>query len=205
MTPLRPGALQIQALARHLLPPLFLIAVFALAQCLHQVHDLAYKRDDIASGALWQLLSAHLVHNNTAHLLLNAAGLSIVWFIAGPVYSGLRFILLSLIIALVTGALLYFGEPQLHYYLGFSGALHGVLAAVALHQMARGLGTGYLLGTALLLKLAWEYGAADASAATATLIGLRVATEAHAWGAVSGLLVALLSIARTLTTKRSHP
>jgi rhomboid family GlyGly-CTERM serine protease len=198
MSPIRTFDSQLQSLARYLSSPLTLIAIFVSAQMLLDVSNLVYLRSEITNGAVWRVLSGQLVHHNAIHLLLNIAGLMIVWLIGGREYPGLRFVLMSLIVAVFTGCLLYFCEPQLHYYLGFSGALHGVAVVIATRLMARGLAIGYLLGMAIIVKLTWEYVSTDAIASTAALIGLRVATEAHFWGAVSGLLAASPIIMRTL-------
>lgn len=175
--------------ASHLaVPPTVLILVMATAQVMHGFIDLAHIRNDIAGGALWRLLSGQFVHHTIAHLALNATGLTVVWLIGHREYPGFRFVLLSFTVAVVTGCLLYLYEPQLNYYLGFSGTLHGLLAAIAVRMTVHRLTAGYVLGTVLLIKLAWEYSVVDANAGTAAIIGLRVATEAHVWGTVSGLL-----------------
>lgn len=198
MPSLRTVLTPVSGTCRHMLPLIALIMVMATAQAFHHHTDLAYIRSDITGGALWRLLSAHLVHHNAAHLLLNATALTAIWFIGHQEYPGLRFIWLSCSVATLTGCLLYLCEPQLAYYLGFSGALHGILAAIALRMVVHRFPPGYLLGAALLLKLAWEYAANDAYASTAALIGLRVATEAHFWGTVSGLLIVSPLITQTL-------
>ena len=56
---------------------------------------LRFERQSIVAGDLWRLLSGHLVHLGWTHLLLNLAGLALVWALVGSVYSGLVWILVT--------------------------------------------------------------------------------------------------------------
>ena len=40
-----------------------------------------YQRNDILSGQLWRLVSGHFVHVTWLHLILNLAGLIVVWML----------------------------------------------------------------------------------------------------------------------------
>ena len=80
-----------------------------------------------------------------------------------------------------------FYEPQLQWYVGFSGVLHGALAAGAIawiRHESRQLALGLLV--VLLGKLAWEQwrGALPLSG------DMPVIVDAHLYGAIGGALAA---------------
>jgi membrane associated rhomboid family serine protease len=56
---------------------LLLAAVLALGDNISAV--LRYDRSAIAAGGWWRLLTAHIVHLNTSHLILNELGLVLMW------------------------------------------------------------------------------------------------------------------------------
>src|SRR5262245_48213898 len=92
---------------------------------------LRYERDGVARGEYWRLLTGHLVHGSPLHLLLNSAGLALIAVLFPRDYSLAQwlFILFVSIAAMDVGFVWF--EPQLAWYVGFSGVLHGALAAGA--------------------------------------------------------------------------
>lgn len=147
---------------------------------------LRYERGAVLQGhQYWRLLTGHLVHGSGQHLLLNAVGLGLIAALFPREYS-LRswlLILASSIVSIDLGFVLL--EPQLQWYVGLSGVLHGALGAGALgwwrHEskpLALGL-TAVLLG-----KLAWEqwHGALPLSG------DMPVVVDAHLYGAIGGAL-----------------
>ena len=79
--------------------------------------------------------------------------------------------------------------PDLHWYVGLSGVLHGLFIAGALRWMSRAEIEGYVLAAFLVVKLVWEqvYGALPMSVSGA---GGPVVVDAHTAGAVGGLACA---------------
>lgn len=156
---------------------------------------LRYERAAVLAGEWWRLLSGHLVHLGVSHLVLNLAGLALIGWIFGP---GLRaaawlWMLLASVIALGAGFLLL--SPQLNWYVGLSGVLHGLLLGAAL--LDRGFGRGLRLALVLgvLAKLAWEQWA-GALPFTAEAAGGPVVVDAHLYGALGGLAAGLLLLLR---------
>jgi rhomboid family GlyGly-CTERM serine protease len=153
------------------------------------VAALRYERHAIEGGEYWRLLSGHFVHGTVRHLLLNCLGLLAVAALFPREYSAARwlFILGGSVLAIDLGFVLY--EPQLEWYVGFSGVLHGALAAGVVAWWCReNKVSALVLGAALLGKLAWEQtrGALPFSG------DMPVIVEAHLYGAVGGALAALL-------------
>jgi hypothetical protein len=81
-----------------------------------------------------------------------------------------------------------FYEPQLDWYVGYSGVLHGILAAGAIAWWKRGPAAMALALSAVLIgKLAWEQwqGALPFTPGP-------VVTASHLYGAAGGVLAGLL-------------
>ena len=81
---------------------------------------------------------------------------------------------------------LWFLDPAIEWYVGASGWLHGVLAAGALAHLRRREADGYLLAVLLTVKLAVEQRGALPLAGD-----MPVVVQAHLYGAMGGLAVAL--------------
>ena len=150
---------------------------------------LRYERAAILQGQFWRLVTGHLVHGSGQHLLLNAVGLGLIAALFPRDYSlrGWLLILGSSVAVIDLGFVLL--EPQLEWYVGLSGVLHGALAAGAIswwrHEskpLAAAL-TAVLVG-----KLAWEQlqGALPLSG------DMPVVVDAHLYGAIGGALAGAL-------------
>jgi len=160
--------------------------LFAFDEQLHT--QLNYDVSALVQGQWWRLLSAHLLHTNLYHLLLNLAGLFLLWALHGEYYQHKNSLFLILLCSLGTATgLLVFSD--LTHYVGLSGTLHGLFAWGVIQDIKRGYKTGWLLLAGVVIKLLQEqfYGG---SIATESLIQARVAVDAHLYGALSGLLAA---------------
>jgi rhomboid family GlyGly-CTERM serine protease len=146
---------------------------------------LRYDRLAIMQGEYWRLLTAHLTHLGWSHLLLNLAGLFLLWILLGDVLSRTGWILLLLVSALAISAGLWLFDPQLRWYVGLSGVLHGILLGGALLLALNGSREGIYLLLVCVGKLLWEQfmGPMPGSEATA---GGKVIVNAHLYGAVAG-------------------
>ena len=160
---------------------------------------LVYDRAAIARGEIWRLLSGHLTHTNLPHLLLNGAGLGLLWVLHGVHYRIWHFLGAVIVIGLGVGLGLFYGFPQTQVYLGFSGVLHGLIVWGGILDIRARWITGYLLVAGTWVKIGWEQWA-GASAATSRLIDAVVAVDAHFLGALAGTL---LGIAGLLARRQS--
>ena len=146
---------------------------------------LRYERAAVLQGQYWRLLTGHFVHGSGQHLLLNAVGLGLIAALFPREYSvrGWLLILASSIVTIDLGFV--FLEPQLEWYVGLSGVLHGALAAGALGWWRHESRALALALTAVLVgKLAWEqwHGALPLSG------DMPVVVDAHLYGAIGGAL-----------------
>lgn len=158
------------------------------------VEALRYERAAIAAGEAWRLVSGNLVHASGQHLLLNLAGLGLVALLFPGEYSRREWSLVATASALAIAAGLWWGSPEVEWYVGLSGVLHGVLAAGAIGWWRSRLrGMAVLLWAILIAKLGREqlFGALGWSG------DLHVIVDAHLYGAIGGAMAgALITLAR---------
>ena len=150
-----------------------------------------YDRAAILDGEAWRLVTGHLLHADVHHLGWNVFGVLLVWFLFARDYSPRQWLAILLVSTAVTSAGFLLLEPELDWYVGFSGVLHGCMAAglVAWLRSTRDPLT-WLVAGLFAAKLAWEHfqGALPFTAGT---LSLPVVHEAHTYGAIGGLLAAL--------------
>jgi len=152
------------------------------------VTALRYERAALAAGQWWRLLSAHLVHLDLRHTLLNGAGLALLWALFARDYAPWQWALILIAAMAGIDAGLWFLDPGVLWYVGASGVLHGGMAAGTLAALRRGDYDGFLLGAFLLGKIAYEQAGGVLPLAGATV---PVVVDAHLYGAVGGLAAAL--------------
>lgn len=176
----------------HLLPIVISLIAVVLSLGGESVTELLrYETARIHEGEIWRLLSGNLVHLGWGHLLLNLLGLGLIWGLFWGCFSPLAWSAVSLISALAVGLGLFWFAPQLEWYVGLSGMLHGLFVAGAVGGIRRGDRREAILLVALVGKLLWEqaYGALPGSADVA---GGPVIVDAHLYGAIGGALAALI-------------
>ena len=162
---------------------------------------LAFDRTGIAAGEAWRLLSGHFVHLGISHLSLNLVGLALVWYLVGRHFTTVRWLFVAILSIVAMDAGFWWLNPELDWYVGLSGLLHGLLAAglvVAVRERDR---EGLVIALFVIGKLAWEQwgGPLPGSEATA---GGAVIVDAHLYGAIGG---ALAGIVAGFTGRRVRP
>lgn len=147
---------------------------------------LGYDRQAILGGAVWRLLTGHWVHLSLTHLCLNLLGLAFVWGLFGQAMNTRQWLAVMLVIALGQSLSLLVLHPDIDWFVGLSGLLHGAMVAGALLSLR---GWPALAGAALVLvtlKVATETfqgGSED----LASWIAGPVLVETHLYGALWGL------------------
>lgn len=164
---------------------------------------LRYDRQLIFSGEIWRLATAHLVHLNMPHLVMNLLALFLLCELLWRSMEIKRAAGLLIFSAFGVSVFLLMLHPELAWYAGLSGALHGLWAGCALHEiwtakrdsrmnanfqerwpMPRRLSAVALALLCLKLVLEYQYGP---SQRTEQAIGGEVIAVSHAYGALSGL------------------
>jgi len=165
---------------------LVLAAVLGLGDSVSQL--LRYDRGAIAAGGWWRLLTAHIVHLDVHHLVLNELGLVLVWSLFAQDYDPVEWCTIVLSGALAISSGLWWLSPRVGWYVGASGVLHSVMAAGAVKHFAERAWDRWILGLGLCAKLAWEQWSGHAAPL--------VVVDAHLYGAVSGFAVGAALSAR---------
>ena len=149
---------------------------------------LHWSRSGIAAGEHWRWLTAHLVHLDLAHALLNAAGLALVWVLFCDLYSIRRWLLVAAC-GIVTIDVGLWWLSDVRWYVGASGVLNTLAAAGIVREIIDGDCMAWVVGAAGLGKLVYEN-------LTGPLPFLAsdhpVVLEAHLFGALAGMVCGLL-------------
>jgi rhomboid family GlyGly-CTERM serine protease len=144
---------------------------------------LRYERTAVQHGEWWRLLSAHFVHLGPVHLMLDGAALLLLWALYARALSAGAWLLVALGSLVAIDAGLWWLAPQVQWYAGISGLLHGLWAAGAVQGARRREVSGWLLLLALGAKLAREYYVG----ASLVVASFPVVIEAHRYGALGAL------------------
>lgn len=150
---------------------------------------LRYERGGVGAGEWWRLITAHFVHLDLQHAVLNTLGFVLMWSLFARDYRPLQWLL---IVAATLGAIdagLWFRDTRVDWYVGASGALHGVMAAGTVAHMRRGDLDGWILAVFIVAKLAYEQWS---GALPFNDIALPVVVNAHLYGALGGIAAAAI-------------
>ncbi len=131
------------------------------------------------------------MHLGWRHAVLDLAAALMIGWLFGGTFTSARWawILAASLIAVNAG--LWWLNPDVVWYVGLSGVLHGAVGAAAVAWIATGRPGGYWLLTGLVLKLAAEQ-AFGPLWLTGAAAGGPVIVDAHLYGAVGGTLAALV-------------
>ncbi len=174
------------------------LVVFSLALLLgaaiKELHPLLWLEVEPSQGlpvSFWHLLSAHFVHFNLYHALLNIAG---VWLCYGLAYELFnRYLPLKVIfLALGISLGLWLFSAEVFIYAGFSGVLYGLFVLGLLPKAIKRDRTAAFALVCILGWLLWQLFIGGPEAEKA-LIGGEIASEAHTYGCALAVLWLVLA------------
>ena len=176
-----------------------LAALCTLLQAAGLEHALRFDRDAILAGAWWSLLVGNFVHLGWSHLGMNLAGLALVVALVGKRYRARDWALVIVLCSLAVGGGLLWLNPEVRWYVGFSGTLHGLLVAGSIADLKVWPRSAALLLAGIAAKLAWEQ-VAGALPGSEGMAGGFVVVDSHLYGALAGAVlgVALVADGRAL-------
>lgn len=149
-----------------------------------------FDREAILGGQIWRLFSGHLAHLSWSHLWLNIGGLALIWALVGRCFTTRQWLLIMIGSALLISAGLIIFNPQLRWYVGLSGVLHGMLMAGAIIEAQGSQFNRYGLLILIVAKLTWEQLMGPLSSSE-EVIGGMIIVDAHFYGGLSGLLLGI--------------
>ncbi len=166
------------------------LAIFVVSLILQTnwVDSWRFNRQLVEQGQVWLLFTGHIVHLNWSHWALNMAGVAMVAFFFSAHATVKQWLAVIFVSAIVINIGLWWWMPDIRFYVGLSGVLHGLFLYGALREIRFYPVSGYVLTVVLVSKLFWEFfnGALPGSE---DMVGGRVLTEAHLFGAMGGTLV----------------
>jgi rhomboid family GlyGly-CTERM serine protease len=176
-------------------PALIIPVIIALVSLGLQVADLVpqfrYSRSLIEQGHWWLLITGNLVHLGWGHLVLNLAGLAMVWWFFIDDLRAWEWLLVLPISGLFVTLGLYLFDVHLIWYVGLSGLLHGLFVAGGIRLLSKELGFAVVLLGVLAGKLAYEqfFGSLPG---TSEMSGGPVVVNSHLYGAIGGVVSGIL-------------
>ena len=170
--------------------PLALLAVGIQAGGPEVRDALAWQRTGLAAGESWRLLTGHLAHLGWSHLAYNLAGMVLIGWLVGPAFDLLRWVCIAAASVLAIDLGFWFFNPELAWYVGLSGLLHGLLAGGLVAGLFAREREAMVLAGFIAAKLAWEQWAGPLPGSESASGGV-VIVDAHLYGAVGGLLAAV--------------
>jgi rhomboid family GlyGly-CTERM serine protease len=171
-------------------PALGLTVLMALIQALPEDWQgwIIYARIEVAEGQVWRLLSGNFIHLGWGHLFLNVAGLLAMAILFAQDRRALQWAADLVICSIATSLGLYVLNPEIFWCVGLSGVLHGLFVIGAMGWAVSGISLGKWLLIGIGLKLLWEQTMGEMPF-SGDIVGGAVVTDAHLWGALSGLMI----------------
>ena len=149
---------------------------------------LRFDRDAIDAGRWWSLLSGNFVHLGWSHLGMNLAGLGLVAALVWERYGAPEWALLIVLCSVAVGSGLLALNPEVRWYVGFSGTLHGLLVAGSIADLKVWPRSAALLLAGVAAKLLWEQ-LAGALPGSESVAGGLVVVDSHLYGALAGAVL----------------
>ena len=146
-----------------------------------------WQRDAFDTGEYWRLVSGHLVHLGFGHLWPNVVALAIIGLLFEDVFRNADWARIGAAAAAAIDLGLYVLDPEVSWYVGLSGVLHGYVAAGALALLMRREKLGVVLAAGVAAKLVFEQVVGPVPF-TAASVGGPVVVAAHLYGVVGALL-----------------
>jgi rhomboid family GlyGly-CTERM serine protease len=148
---------------------------------------LRYDRAGLAAGQWWRLVTGHIVHLDLEHAGLNSLGLVLMWALFARDYKPRQWLPIMLATIGAIDAGLWLRDSTVAWYVGSSGALHGMMTAGTLAHLRRRDLDGWILAAFIVVKLFFEQ---RAGALPFSGSGHGVVVDAHLYGALGGVIAA---------------
>ncbi len=169
--------------------PLLIVVLTILIQALGFDDLLDFDRPLINAGSWWLLITGHLCHLDWQHLILNNAALLIIWELFYRGYSPIKAVFEFFTLGLVISFCIYLFNPQIQWYVGLSGILHGLFVIGIAKDIFRKNWISIVVAFGFIAKIVWEQ---SVGITTGFLFeNDSVLVDAHLYGAIGGLIFAL--------------
>lgn len=156
------------------------------------IQQLALVHQDVANGEIWRLITSQFVHLGNNHTMLNVVGYVIINACFREYVSPRQEMLGLMVSTLGVGLGIYFFNPEMQWYVGLSGAIYGLL----IFQLSLGWRRSPFMALFFVIylggKFIYEQFMVGPDTLSAEFIGGMVAIDSHLYGAITGVLLALV-------------
>ncbi len=181
---------------------ILIICVIAQLSLFLGMDWLQFARSDIEAGQWWRFISANFVHLNWRHFAMNAVALVAIYALYPNVMNNMGWLLAFLLNSLAVTVGLWLFSPLIQWYVGLSGVLHGILTMlILLDYVLSKSKLNILLLLVLVTKLIWE-GLMGPLPGSETTAGGPIVVQAHLYGFLGGLLLAVCILQFTTKNKK---
>lgn len=135
----------------------------------------------------WRLFSAHFIHLNLYHALLNVAGLWLCYSLTPELFNQ-HLPFRTLLLALGVSLCLWVFSTDMLPYAGFSGVLYGLFMLGLVPRIKKRNWHAAIAVCVISVWMLWQYFYGP-SVTEEQLIGGRIATAAHLYGCAVALLI----------------
>ena len=175
----------------------FIAALGAVLMVLPQHYQVALRLDfDLfLRGEVWRAITGHLCHLSWQHYALNLLGLVVLQQLFSNHFTGWHWLIPTLFITLCVSLALVLLSQELKWYVGLSGVLIGLfyLCALQHYDDNKFISLTVLLGLTLYIGIQ-QYSGEIIQGVTDEL---PVASRAHLYGAIAGVVWAILAQLKT--------
>jgi len=169
---------------------IFVVTCMVVFQSFDLIDVFQYKNK--FNNEYYRLFSGHFIHLNWTHASLNILGFCIVVLLWGVQFSQLKWLVYTFSLSLAISFGLYVLYPNIDYYLGLSGVLHGLVLIALIKNLSNSRVVYPVLIFLLVLKVLFEMMGFELN--TSTEIGARVVVEAHFLGLISAMLLVVFEL-----------
>ena len=155
-------------------------------------HYFQFDRSMITTGEYWRLFTCHFLHLSSYHLIMNLLGLGMVIYILNLHESWLVHFIFILFNTLFVSFFLLFFAPDLQWYVGLSGILHGLFIFALYSSPHYSYWIKAVIYTSIVAKILWEYSPYYDDMSSFDNIGGRVEYRAHFYGVLAGVTFIIL-------------
>ncbi len=150
---------------------------------------LQFARADIELGQWWRFITGNLVHLSWRHFAMNSIALLAILALYANTLKVKSIFMVFLLSCLSVTVGIWLFSASVHWYVGLSGALHGLLVTLIIIDYVNHKGwLNILLMLVIIAKLIWE-GMMGPLPGSESSAGGPVVVQAHFYGFVGGLII----------------
>jgi len=166
-----------------------MLSALAQLSLMFETDWLQFARADIEAGQWWRFISGNMVHLTWRHFAMNIIALVAIFALYSKCLNPQGMILVFLLSCISVTLGIWMFSPEIQWYVGLSGVLHGLLVTLiildyAVHKHLLNI----VLLLALIAKLVWE-GMMGPMPGSESVAGGPVVVQAHLYGFLGGLII----------------